>query len=109
MPITFAMLLDAGVTASNAENAETLWGFIARYRPGVTPATHPKLDAMVGYAINYYRDFVLPTKKFRDPTEQERAALFDLRDALSNMPVDATRGENPGRGLRDRPPRTVPR
>ena len=39
------------------ENAETLWGFIGRYRPGVTPKTHPKLDAMVGYAIRYYRDF----------------------------------------------------
>ena len=46
MPISFAMLLSL-VTASNAENAETLWGFIARYRPGVTPATHPKLGQLV--------------------------------------------------------------
>jgi lysyl-tRNA synthetase class 1 len=89
MPINFQLLLTL-VSSSNAENAETLWGFIRRYRPGVTPATHPKLDAMVGYAINYYRDFVLPTKSFRDPAEQERAALFDLRDALSNMPEDST-------------------
>jgi lysyl-tRNA synthetase class 1 len=89
MPITFQLLLTL-VSSSNAENAETLWGFIRRYRPGVTPATHPKLDAMVGYAINYYRDFVQPTKKFRDPAEQERTALFDLRDALSNMPEDST-------------------
>ncbi len=89
MPINFQLLLTL-VSSSNAENAETLWGFIRRYRPGVTPATHPKLDAMVGYAINYYRDFVLPTKAFRDPAEQERTALFDLRDALSNMPVDST-------------------
>jgi len=89
IPIPFAMLLSL-VTASNAENAETLWGFIARYRPGVSPQTHPKLNALVGYALNYYRDFVLPTKSFREPTDQERAALMDLRDALSNMPVDAT-------------------
>ena len=89
MPINFQLLLTL-VSSSNAENPETLWGFIGRYRPGVTPATHPKLDAMVGYAINYYRDFVLPTKKFRDPAEQERTALFDLRDALSNMPADST-------------------
>jgi lysyl-tRNA synthetase class 1 len=89
MPINFQLLLTL-VSSSNAENAATLWGFIARYRPGVTPETHPKLDAMVGYAINYYRDFVLPTKSFRDPTDQERAALSDLRDALSNMPADAT-------------------
>jgi lysyl-tRNA synthetase class 1 len=89
MPITFTMLLTL-VSSSNAENAETLWGFIGRYRPGVTPKTHPKLDAMVGYAINYYRDFVLPEKKFRQPSDAERAALMDLRDALSQLGADAT-------------------
>jgi lysyl-tRNA synthetase class 1 len=89
MPVTFQLLLTL-VSSSNAENAESLWGFIGRYRPGVTPQTHPKLDAMVNYAINYYRDFVAPTKKFREPTERERAALQDLRDALSRMPADAT-------------------
>src|SRR6201993_3645921 len=49
IPIPFSMLLTL-VSASNAENADTLWGFIGRYRPGVTPQSHPKLDAMVGYA-----------------------------------------------------------
>ena len=92
MPVTFQMLLTL-VSSSNAENAETLWGFIGRYRPGVTPQTHPKLDAMVNYAINYYRDFVAPTKKFREPTEIERAALQDLRDALSNMEAGASAEE----------------
>jgi lysyl-tRNA synthetase class 1 len=89
MPINFQLLLTL-VSSSNAENAGTLWGFIGRYRPGVTPATHPKLDAMVGYAINYYRDFVAPTKQFREPTEIERKALTDLRDALSNLPAGST-------------------
>jgi lysyl-tRNA synthetase class 1 len=45
---------------------------------------------MVGYAINYYRDFVAPTKRFREPNADERNALSDLRDALSNLPPDAT-------------------
>ena len=89
MPVTFQLLLTL-VSSSNAENAETLWGFIGRYRSGVTPQTHPKLDAMVGYAINYYRDFVAPTKQFREPTEGERVALRDLRDALSNLPAGAS-------------------
>jgi lysyl-tRNA synthetase, class I len=89
MPISFAMMLTL-VSSSNAENAETLWGFIGRYRPGVTAKTHPKLNAMVGYAIHYFRDFVLPEKKFREPADTERAALTDLRDALSQLPVDAT-------------------
>ncbi len=89
MPVTFTMLLTL-VSSSNAENAGTLWGFIGRYRPGVTAQTHPKLDAMVQYAIHYFRDFVLPTKKFRQPTNSERAALTDLRDALGQLPAEAT-------------------
>jgi lysyl-tRNA synthetase class 1 len=89
IPISFSMLLTL-VASSNAQNPETLWGFIGRYRPGVTPQTHPKLAALVGYAINYFHDFVLPQKRFREPNEAERAALLDLRDALSRLPDDAT-------------------
>ncbi|AXK81690.1 lysine--tRNA ligase [Pseudolabrys taiwanensis] len=89
MPVSFQMLLTL-VSSSNAENAETLWGFIGRYRPGVTAQTHPKLNELVGYAIHYFRDFVLPEKKFREPSDQERAALNDLRDALSQLAPDAT-------------------
>ncbi len=89
IPIPFSMLLTL-VSASNAENAETLWGFVGRYRPGVTPRTHPKLDALVGYALHYFHDFVLPEKRFREPTEVERAALLDLRDALSQLHRAAT-------------------
>jgi lysyl-tRNA synthetase class 1 len=89
VPISFTMLLNL-VSASNAENAETLWGFIGRYWPGVTPETHPELDRMVGYAIHYFRDFVLPAKRFREPTDAERAALIDLRDALSQLDPGAS-------------------
>jgi lysyl-tRNA synthetase, class I len=92
MPITFTMLLTL-VSSSNAENADTLWGFIQRYRPGVTRETHPKLDALVGYAIHYFHDFVLPTKMFREPSEAERAALQDLRDALAQLPAGASAEE----------------
>lgn len=92
LPVNFAMLLNL-VSASNAENAETLWGFIGTYMPGVTPQTHPRLNEFVDYALRYYRDFVLPTKKFRAPTPQERAALQDLRDALSNLPPQSSAEE----------------
>jgi lysyl-tRNA synthetase, class I len=89
MPVTFTMLLTL-VSSSNAENAETLWGFIGRYRPGVTPQTNPGLKAQVEYAIHYFRDFVQPEKKFRHPGDSERAALVDLRDALAQLPADST-------------------
>jgi lysyl-tRNA synthetase, class I len=89
LPIAFSMLLKL-VSASNAQRPETLWGFIGRYWPEVTPQTHPKVDRLVGYAINYFRDFVLPAKHYREPTEVERGALSDLRDALSQLPANAS-------------------
>ena len=92
MPVTFSMLLTL-VSSSNAENAETLWGFIGRYRPGVTAQTNPALNAQVEYAIHYFRDFVQPAKKFRRPSDVERAALSDLRDALSQLPASASAEE----------------
>src|SRR5205807_6832443 len=36
------------------------------------------------------RDFVLPQERYREPTPVERAALLDLRDALSQLPADAS-------------------
>jgi len=33
---------------------------------------------------------VAPTKTFREPTDVERVALQDLRDALSQLPAEAT-------------------
>ena len=89
VPISFTMLLNL-VSASNAENADTLWGFIGRYWPGVTPQSAPRLNQHVEHAIHYFRDFVLPAKTFRAAGETERAALMDLREALSQLPPDST-------------------
>jgi lysyl-tRNA synthetase class 1 len=47
----------------------------------------------VKYAIQYFRDFVLPEKKFRDPSQEERKALADLRHALANLPEEASAEE----------------
>ncbi len=92
IPTPFSLLLTL-VSSSNAENAETLWGFIKRYRPDVTPETHPKLKANVDYAIHYFQDFVRPAKSFRKPTPEEREALTALRDALSQLSASATAGQ----------------
>ena len=80
-PLSFALLLNLSA-ASNADDAETLWGFIKAYRPGLTPEGYPSLDRLVGYAIRYYADFVRPAKTFRLPTDEERHGLTLLADAL---------------------------
>ena len=86
--LSFNILLNLA-SVCNTEDPEVLWGFISRYRPEATPATAPILDGLVGYAINYYRDFVKPTKHYRSPDEMERLALEELRAALSGLPGDA--------------------
>jgi len=87
-PISFNILLNL-VSASNSEDKDVLWGFISRYVPGATPETYPLLDEMVGYAINYFHDFVKPAKTFRPATEQEAKAMRDLSDRLAALDASA--------------------
>jgi lysyl-tRNA synthetase class 1 len=85
-PVSFSLMLNL-VSAADASTKEILWGFLSRYIPGATPESQPLLDRLAGYAINYYEDFVKPTKTFRAPTDQERAAMLDLLAKLKAMPA----------------------
>ena len=83
MVVPFAMLLNL-VSVSGAEEKEKLWGFIRRYAPEASPEGNPDLDQAAGFAIRYYADFVKPTRVFRLPTEQERAAMEELSACLGD-------------------------
>lgn len=89
VPVSFALLLNL-VSASNAENKETLWGFISNYSKGATAEKHPLLDDLVAYALVYYENFVKPNKSFRAPTDTEIAALEALRKQISALPDDSS-------------------
>jgi lysyl-tRNA synthetase class 1 len=83
-PVSFALLLNL-VSASHAHNREVLWGFIRAYAPRASPEANPGLEKLVRYALRYYEDFVRPQKKYRLPTEKERAALDDLAGRLEKI------------------------
>jgi len=87
--VSFALLLNL-VAVANAESKDVLWAFLKRYAPSVSPETHPRLDALVGYAIRYFQDFVKPQKRYRQATADERQALDDLSNALGRLPKEAT-------------------
>lgn len=87
-PVPFSMLLNLA-SVVNADTPAMLWGFIRRYSPGASPETMPFLDRLVDHAIAYYRDFVRPEKRYRHPTDLERAALTDLAETLRGMDVGA--------------------
>ena len=81
MVVPFSMLLNLASVAG-AKDKDGLWGFIRRYAPEATPDGNPQLDAAAGFAVKYFNDFVAPGRVFRQPSEQERAALEDLSKYL---------------------------
>ena len=91
-PVSFSLLLNL-VSAANASEKAILWGFLSRYVPGATPATHPLLDHLADFAIHYYEDFVRPSKRFRAADTREAAALRDLAARFRALPTDCLDGE----------------
>ncbi|MCY4405132.1 MAG: lysine--tRNA ligase, partial [Rhodospirillaceae bacterium] len=87
--LSYGILLNLA-SVCNTEDPAVLWGFITRYVPGASPETAPILDALVGHAITYYRDMVKPTKAYRAPLPEERAALDDLRAVLAALPANSS-------------------
>ena len=85
LPVSFALLLNL-VSASNADNKETLWGFIKTYAPDASPEAMPMLDRLAAYAVTYFHDFVKPNKAYRAPTDEEKQALSRLLAQLETLP-----------------------
>jgi lysyl-tRNA synthetase class 1 len=88
VPLGFNILLNLA-SVCNSEDTSVLWGFISRYAPEATPESNPMLDELVGYAANYYRDFVKPEKNYRLATKAELWALADLSKTLAALPEGA--------------------
>ncbi|MEE4208203.1 MAG: lysine--tRNA ligase, partial [Parvularcula sp.] len=83
-PVSFALLLNI-VDASGTSDPDVLRGFVAKYRPDASKEEMTAMEPMLSYAVNYFQDFVLPKKSFRDPTDQERAALEFLSARLKEV------------------------
>jgi lysyl-tRNA synthetase class 1 len=87
--VSFAMLLNLAAVA-NSDNPSVLWGFLRRYEPAASPQTHPRLDALVHYAVAYFRDFVAPKKRYRAADDVERAALESVSAKLAALPAETS-------------------
>ena len=86
--LSFSLLLNLA-SAANASDAAVMWGFISRYDPAATPEGDPILAKLVDYAINYYRDFVKPQKRYRAADAREQGAMQDLLQRFAALPDDA--------------------
>jgi len=83
-PVSFALLLNL-VSASGSANADVLHGFVKKYRPDASAAELAATDQLIKYAGRYFDDFIKPRKKYRAPTERERAALEMLSARLKEL------------------------
>jgi lysyl-tRNA synthetase class 1 len=88
LPVTYGLLLNL-VSLPGVADKATAWKFVQRYAPGTSPETQPELDDLIGLAVNYARDFVVPTLKRRSPSDMETEALRDLDSELAKLPADA--------------------
>jgi lysyl-tRNA synthetase class 1 len=83
LPVPFSLLLNlVGVLGAGATR-EAVWSYLGNYVADATPAAHPALDALVGRALAYNRDFVAPTLEKRAPVGGEAGALKALDAALA--------------------------
>lgn len=82
--ISYSLLLNL-VSVCNTDDRDILWGFIKKYKKGASPKDMPFLDRLVGYAINYYKDFIKGNKSYSTPTDLQRTALQDLSNELSKL------------------------
>ena len=89
MPLSFALLLNL-VGVASTDDKDLLWAFVKRYAPEAAPETHPELDALIGYALAYFRDFVAGSLIRRAPDETEAAALRALDSRLAELPEGAS-------------------
>jgi lysyl-tRNA synthetase, class I len=88
MPVSFALLLNLVAVASTDDKA-LLWGFVKRYCPEASPDTHAELDALLDFALAYFRDFIAGSLLRRPPDPTEAAALRDLDARLAKLQEDA--------------------
>lgn len=87
LPLTYGLLLNL-VSLPGVQDKEIAWKFVQRYAPDTSPETDKELDALIGLAVNYARDFVVPGLKRRAPVGHEVDALKDLDAELARIGED---------------------
>ena len=75
--LTYTLLLNLA-SAVNVESKDHLWQFVIRYQKDVSPTKDKFLDKLVGYAINYYNDFVKPNKQYLIANEKQKNILQEI-------------------------------
>ena len=80
-PINFSLINNL-ISAVGADDRDLIMEYLKRYDPDL--GTYQDLVSdLVDKAMAYYRDFILPLKQYRDPTDLEKKMLGQLRQDLA--------------------------
>ena len=82
--ISFNMILNLA-SVCNAESSEILWGFIHNYYPKLKKEDSELIERLLEYGVQYYKEFILPFKKYRQPNLKEKKGFEDLIKVLKKM------------------------
>ncbi len=72
------------VSVSNSSEKKVIWSFINKYDQNMNPLNNPEFDKLIDYALNYYKDFILPSKKYLNIDENNKEIFLDIIDLLKN-------------------------
>ena len=66
----------------NADSSDILWEFIYNYYPELRNEKNDRINELLNYGVNYYKEFILPNKEYRAPNEKEMKGFEMLVEAL---------------------------
>ena len=81
--ISYSMLLNLA-SVCNANSSEILWGFISKYTED-NNNSDPLMNNLIKKALQYYKDFIAPNKKYKNPNKNEIIALQSLNKRLIKL------------------------
>jgi lysyl-tRNA synthetase class 1 len=80
--VTFSMLLNLA-SALNTDDRELIWNYVLDYDPSAEE-DRDVVETMLDGVLAYYRDFVLPTKEYRSPSDDLVEYVREFRDFLAD-------------------------
>lgn len=85
LPFDYGMLLNL-VSVTAATEPSVVWRYLKRYKPELSPETHPALNALIEGAIAYFGDTIKPTQAYKTPADgQEKDALRAVDGYLATL------------------------
>ena len=92
LPISFALLLNIASLPGVGDRRQGV-GLRQPLHPALTPEAIPELDPLIGYAVEYFREFVADSLRRRPPDRRGGAALRELDERLArdDCPAAKTR------------------